>query len=140
MITGVPLNVMMRELVVNLTVGNSAVKDARGMTRGTEKTEPETVLVEFETHEVPKDLYFGFVRYNVWEFVPKPMRCFNCQEYEHVSLVCKGKRRCASCRGDQEHGKCEPSVKPKCCNCGGEHSEAYWGCEAMKQEAAVQQI
>jgi len=31
-------------------------------------------------------------------------------------------------------------VKPKCCNCGGEHNVAYWGCEAMKREITVQQM
>ncbi len=53
--------------------------------------------------------------------------------------MCKGKRRCARCGDDHEYGRCGPSVKPKC-NCGGEHSVAYWRCEALKREVAVQQI
>ncbi len=71
-ITGVPLSVTMRELVVNLRVCNSAVKDVGRMTRGVEKTETETLVVEFESNEVPKELDFRFVRYNVREFVLKP--------------------------------------------------------------------
>lgn len=31
-------------------------------------------------------------------------------------------------------------MKPKGCNCGGEHSVAYWGCEAMRREITVQRI
>lgn len=25
-----------------------------------------------------------------------------------------------------EYGKCGEGVKPKCCNCGGNHGVAYW--------------
>lgn len=35
---------------------------------------------------------------------------------------------------------CGANTKPKCCNCGGEHSVAYWGCKVIKREVAVQQI
>ena len=31
-------------------------------------------------------------------------------------------------------------VKVKCCNCGGEHSAAYKGCEAHKRAAEVQRV
>ena len=68
------------------------------------------------------------------------MRCFTCQEYGHVADLCKGKRRCARCGGDHGYGKCGTGVKPKCCNCGGEASVAYWGCEAMKRGITGQQI
>ncbi len=60
------------------------------MTRGAEKTETESVLVEFETKVLPEETFFGFMKYRVREFIPKPMRCFNCQEFEHVAKVCKG--------------------------------------------------
>lgn len=108
------------------------------MTRGPEKVETETVVVEFDTKEVPKEVFFGLIRFSVREFVPKPMRCFNCQEFGHIAKVCKGKRRCARCSGDHEYGKCGVGVKPKCCNCGGEHSVAFWGCEVLRQQTVVQ--
>lgn len=139
-ITGVPLGISTKTLVGSLKVRNAAVKDVKRMTRGPEKKESETVVVEFDTKTIPRELYFGFVKYNVREFVPKPMRCFNCQEYGHIAKLCKGKRRCARCGGDHEYGKCGTGVKPKCCNCGGEHSVAYWGCEAMRREITVQRI
>lgn len=31
-------------------------------------------------------------------------------------------------------------MRIKCCNCGGNHSAAYWGCEEMKREVNPQQI
>ena len=38
------------------------------------------------------------------------------------------------------NGKCGEGVRVKCCNCGGNQSEAYWGCEVMRREVEVQQI
>ena len=131
--------ISMKDQVGNLKMRNITVKDVKRMTRGPEKKESETVVVEFDAKTIPRELHCGFVKTNVREFVPKPMRCFNCQEYGHVANQCKGKR-CARCGGDHEYGKCGTGVKPKCCNCGGEHSVAYWGCEAMKREITVQQI
>ena len=76
--TGVPLGISMKTLVGSLKMRNATVKDVKRMTRGPEKKESETVVVEFDTKTIPRELYFGFVKYNVREFVPKPMRCFNC--------------------------------------------------------------
>lgn len=69
------------------------------MTRGVEKKEMEIVIVEFEMKALPNELYFRFMKYNVREYIPKPMRCFNCQEFGHVAKICKGKKRCAKCDG-----------------------------------------
>ncbi|XP_067275529.1 uncharacterized protein [Pseudorasbora parva] len=137
---GIPRTVSMKEMVENLKRQNRSVKNAVRMTRGIEKIETESVLVEFETKDVPKELYYGFMVYNIREYVPKPMRCYNCQEFGHMAKVCKGKRRCARCSGDHEYGKCGEEVRPKCCNCGGSHSVAFWGCEVMRKEVKIQQI
>lgn len=103
---------------------NSAIKSAKRMTRGVGKQESETVLAEFEWRALPNELYFGFVRYRVREYMPKPMRCFNCQEFGHVANMCK--RKCPRCGGEHGYGECEEGVRIKCCNCGGNHSASYW--------------
>ncbi len=33
--------------------------------------------------------------YNVREYVPKHLRCLDCQRFGHTALNCKEKRRCA---------------------------------------------
>lgn len=55
--------------------------------RGREKKETESVLVEFENREFPKGLYLGYVRYSIRAFFAKPMRCFKCQEYDHIACL-----------------------------------------------------
>lgn len=139
-ISGIPVSVGMTELVENLQIRNKTVKSARRMTKGSEKKETETVMVEFEAKVLPQELFFGFMKYDVRAFISKPMRCYRCQEFGHIAKACKGKVRCARCSGQHEYGKCGEGVKPKCCHCGGDHSAAYWGCEIMKREVEVQQV
>lgn len=67
----------MSELHENLKVRNSAVKNAKSMTRG---EETETAPIEFNVKDILKELLFGCV---------KPVRCFICKEYGHVAKVCK---------------------------------------------------
>ena len=78
--------------------------------------------------------------YDVRLYVPPPLRCFKCQKYGHVAAVCKGKQRCGRCAGEHEYGKCERGAKLKCCNCGGEHTSAYRGCEISKRAEEVQRV
>ncbi|XP_041927035.1 uncharacterized protein LOC121690512 [Alosa sapidissima] len=78
-IYGIPLSVDMKELVKNIKEKCDAVQSAKRLTRGFEKTETESVVIQFSTKELPLVLYFGYMRYNVREFTHKPMRCFNCQ-------------------------------------------------------------
>lgn len=139
-IYGIPINVNNKEIMENMRVGNFTVKNVKRLTKGIEKKETESILIEFEEKELPKEVYFGYVKYNVREYVQKPMRCYNCQEFGHIAKMCKWKKRCARCGGEHDYGMCGEGIQPKCCNCGGNHSVAYWGCEALKREVEVQKL
>lgn len=136
-IWGVPIGVTMEEIKANLKGGN--LKGARRMqiTRDGVRKDSELVILEFEEEVLPKNVTLGFLSYGVREYVPKPMRCYNCQRFGHTAITCKGRRRCARCGEDHEYGHCNHE-QPKCCNCGGSHSVAYGGCEVMRREMEVQ--
>lgn len=70
---GIPQTVSMKELVEHLRVRNKMITSAKRMARGAEKSETETILVEFESKVMSEELYFGFMKYRVREFIPKPM-------------------------------------------------------------------
>lgn len=70
--------------------------------------------------------------------MPPLLWCLKCQCKGHVASVCKGQRHCAKYGGPHEYGKCGLEVKARCCDCGGEHSAAFRGYIAQKQEADVQ--
>lgn len=66
-------------------------------------------MLEFDTNELPKEVYFRFIMYRVKKFLPKPIRRFNCQEFKHIAKYCKGKKRCVRCGGERKYGKCGDS-------------------------------
>lgn len=90
MIYGIPLTIEIKELVKHLKETCEFVQSAKCLTKGVEKKETESVLVQFNTKELPTEHYFGFMRYRVREFTHKPMRCYKCQKFGHVAKFCKG--------------------------------------------------
>ena len=54
-ISGVHLGVPLKELMANLSKENKSVKGVIRMTRGAEKTEMETILIEFDK-EIPREV------------------------------------------------------------------------------------
>ena len=136
-ISGVPVSVQMTDLFRNLKEKCGAVQSAVRLTRGLEKKDTESILIQFSSKEVPTEVFVGFLRYRVREFVHKPLRCFKCQKFGHAARACSGTQTCARCGGAHEYGNCGVGVEPKCCNCGGAHSAAYWGCAVMKRESEI---
>lgn len=137
-IFGVPLNICMDEFKGNLKGGK--VVDAhrlKAVVEGVRK-DTETVVIEFQGEGIPKRVMLGVMSYIVREFIPGPVRCFNCQRFGHVATRCRETSRCARCGGNHDYGKCEEGAKPKCCNCGEGHSAAFRGCEMLKKEMVIQ--
>ncbi|CAJ1066432.1 uncharacterized protein LOC113119923 [Xyrichtys novacula] len=139
-IFGVPLSVSIDQIIEN--VKGAKVREAKRLktTCEGEKCDSLSVLVTFDEERLPERVHIGYMSYGVRLYVPRPLRCFKCQKYGHVAAVCKGRQRCGKCAGEHEYGKCEIGAKIKCCNCGGEHTSAYRGCEVSKRAAEVQQM
>ena len=138
-IWGVPSGVTMEEIKANLLGGVLKSALRLQVTRGGVREDSESVLLEFEEEILPMKVTLGYLSYSVREYVPKPMRCYNCQRFGHTAKYCKGKRRCPKCGEDHEFKDCRQE-QPKCCSCGGSHSVAYGGCEVMKKEVLIQQV
>lgn len=78
--------------------------------------------------------------YNVKQYIPLPLRCFECQKFGHVAAICKGKQWCGSCAGEHKYGKCEREAKIKCCICGGEHTAAYHRCQVSQRAQEIHKM
>lgn len=139
-ITGIPTDVSEEEMKDNM-IGAKVLEVKRlSTTRNGEKCNSLSVMIKFDEAKLPGKVYIGYMSYEVRPYIPPPLRCFKCQKYGHVAAICKGKQRCGRCAGEHEYGKCGEGVKLKCCNCGGEHSSAYRGCEASKRAVEVQRV
>lgn len=139
-IFGIPLSVPTEQIIKN--VKGAKVREIRRLqtTREGQKCDSLSVLITFDEDRIPDKVFIGYMSYDVRLYVPPPLRCFKCQRYGHVAAVCKGKQRCGRCAGEHEYGKCENGAKLKCCNCGGEHTSAYRGCEVSKRAEEVQRV
>lgn len=133
-ISGIPTSVSVEE--IKETLSQYGVTEVKRLTKGKEKIDSLSILLTFDK-DLPARVQMGYMSYTVREYVPPPLRCFQCQRFGHVASQCRGKVRCAKCGGDHDYGKCEAEVL-KCCNCGGPHSAAYGGCEKQKEAKEVQ--
>lgn len=56
---------------------------------------------------------------SAFEYRPRPMQCYNCQEIGHKALQCKNVQRCAKCAMEGHHHRDCAQTVPKCVSCGG---------------------
>ena len=99
-----------------------------------------TLILTFAQLRLPEVVSAAWLKYKVRQYIPKPRRCFYCQEFGHVLATCRAKQQgkpstCVNC-GCEEHGEC--SNAPSCIHCGGNHPSSYSGCNVFLFEKEVQ--
>lgn len=68
---------------------------------------------------------------SVFEYRPRPVQCYNCQEIGHKAFQCKKIQRCAKCATEgHHHSRCDQAV-PKCVPCGGPHESYSKNCRKL---------
>jgi hypothetical protein len=68
---------------------------------------------------------------SIFEYRPRPMQCYNCQEIGHKAFQCKNAQRCAKCAAEgHRHSSCDQTV-PKCVPCGGPHESFSRNCRKL---------
>jgi hypothetical protein len=66
-----------------------------------------------------------------FEYRPRPMQCYNCQEIGHKAFQCKSTQKCAKCAAEgHRHSSCDQTV-PKCIPCGGPHESFSRNCRKL---------
>ena len=71
-----------------------------------------------------------------------PLRCYKCQQMNHIASGCTGPRRCLLCAGPHDKSECPGSGGSKhlCANCGGPHSASARECPIMAGARAVEKL
>ncbi|XP_055621965.1 uncharacterized protein LOC129765582 [Toxorhynchites rutilus septentrionalis] len=97
-------------------------------------------ILTFKSSGVPETVKVGYLVLNVRLFIPRPIRCYQCQYYSHPATYCPNEEVCSNC--------CEEGHKPNKCtgpttcrNCKSSH-HASWSteCEVFKVEQEVMRI
>lgn len=67
----------------------------------------------------------------VFEYRPRPMQCYNCQEIGHKAFQCKKIQKCAKCAAEgHHHSHCDqPALK--CILCGGLYESFSKNCRKL---------
>ena len=138
-ISGVPHSVM--DLAFKDIEGVCEARRMMKRSRDGEWQESMSICLTFEG-ELPARVYQDYVCYRVRPFEAAPLRCFSCQEYGHVAVVCRAQRRCGNCgKAECVKRRCEKELTtPKCIHCEGEHHAGSLKCPRRIKEGKVDQI
>ena len=76
------------------------------------------------------------LKYRVKLFVPKPIQCYNCQQFSHVATNCKRDKACVKCSLRHE-GQCNTDTAV-CVNCKGPHQTKSQDCpQRLEKQKAL---
>lgn len=119
-------------------LGHSKIKEAKRI-QGKLVGRTHSVIFTFSGKVLPERVYLGFLSFRIKQFVPRPLRCYKCQRFGHVSGVCRGARRCPTCGKDHNFDECGEK-EMKCVNCGEAHSAADKGCRVFIKTQEVLKV
>ena len=111
--------------------------------KGNSTIETNTLLLTFNMITVPKSLriFYRFIPVDI--YIPNPLRCFNCQKFNHHENNCPEDLGsvCENCgMGEYNHITSKCKNPPKCVNCGQDHISKSNECEAWKKEKEIMKI
>ena len=95
-----------------------------------------SVFLQISTTDLPAEVRLGYLLFGIRQFIPKPLRCFNCNRFGHAASHCRGRARCSNCGGEHKYSECEADTA-KCPNCGGNHSANDKTCPRYKRESEI---
>ena len=105
------------------------------------QVDTNTLLLTFNSTTLPPSIKIFYRTVPVEQFIPNPLRCFNCQKFGHHEDNCKLTDAviCDRC-GESKHTSSICQRPFKCVNCGKEHSARSTECEVWKREKEIMRI
>lgn len=139
-IRGLPSNMPKEEIIEKLTEQNVTPIDVAQMRKGGSKLGAPlplyllTIPNDKNAKNIKSIAAIGFikVRFEPFKKPNRPVQCFKCQGFDHVSKFCFLAVRCVKCGEAHSSQNCpKPATKEsiKCANCDKKHTANYKGCE-----------
>jgi hypothetical protein len=93
-------------------------------------------VLTFNSRRLPETILIGYVRYQVRQYFPRPLRCVRCCVYGHTRKNCREPNEiCKDCAVIKHEGQCSSPLK--CRNCNGSHGSFDKMCPIFKREEAI---
>ncbi|GBO45586.1 hypothetical protein AVEN_55949-1 [Araneus ventricosus] len=97
------------------------------------------IILTFNSTKLPSTIKAGFLSCPVKPYIPNPIRCFNCQRFDHSKTVCRGKLTCSKC-SVIGHSANDCTSDPKCRNYSQAHIADSKLCPQFKTEKKIQEL
>ena len=118
--------------------GVTAVKHIMANRDG--KMEPtNTFILTFNLPTPPKAVKAAYMKLTVEQFIPNPLRCYNCQKFGHGKTKCRRQAVCARCsqEGHQDNDCTNPQ---RCVNCSAAHPSYSKDCPEWQKQRDITQV
>ncbi len=92
-ISNVPLEMSMEDVKNEIQGGNVTEAKRLQMNKGGIKSDSLSVLLVFEKI-MPTEVQMGWIKYKVREYIPQPLRCFKCREWDIQHNSVNGNKMC----------------------------------------------
>ncbi|XP_055924580.1 uncharacterized protein LOC129956673 [Argiope bruennichi] len=94
------------------------------------------LILTFHSPKLPEYIYAGYMKLPVRQYIPNPLRCFQCQRFGHSKVNCRGTVTCARC-AEKGHDSQQCTAQEKCVNCDGAHSFFSRACKRWTLEKQI---
>ena len=92
----------------------------------------------FDQPKISRRIKVGYTMERVEQFIPNPLRCYNCQKYGHHEDNCRGRQVYGRCgQQDHDHHSNNCNNLHKCENCGDKMIVPAWSCESWIPEKEI---
>lgn len=98
------------------------------------------VTLTFAGITLPERVVVGWESVDVRAFVPRPRRCFKCQQYGHASTSCRSAEVCSKCAQAGHNADDCNSTTFKCVACNGSHPSFDKDCPSWKRECDILKV
>lgn len=88
-----------------------------------------TIMIKMKEKSLSEFLKFGYLQFRVKEYIPRPIRCYNCQRFGHTANSCNSIKRCKKCGLNHNVEECHEQLK--CPNCRGSHEASSTECKIV---------
>lgn len=105
-----------------------------------ERVNSASIIITFNLPQLPEKIHVAFQSISVRPFIPRPLRCFNCQEYGHGSTSCAKPSVCGKCSSNSHPKTDECKNTDLCTNCGDDHPSWSSKCPTFVKESEIQRI